>query len=68
MPLKENLLELTAKRLIACRECHAIADVSMNNSRIELICPHCYKSLGGWATTSEAVADIDAFFANGCTS
>ena len=67
MPLKENLLELTAKRLIACRECHAIADVSMNNSHIKLIRPRCFKSLGGWATTPEAVADIAAFVANGRT-
>ena len=64
MPLNENRVELTAKRLIACRDCHAIANVSMNNSNINLICPGCYKLLGGWATSSEAVADIDAFVAN----
>ena len=64
MPLIENRVELTPKKLIACRECHAIANVSINNSHINLICLRCYKSLGDWATTSEAVADIDAFVAN----
>jgi len=37
MPLNEHRVELTAKRLIACRECHAIADVSMTNSHIKLV-------------------------------
>jgi uncharacterized paraquat-inducible protein A len=67
MPLKKHLIELTAKSLIACRECRAIADVSMIDSHVKLICPSCYETLGSWATTSEAVADITAFVANGGT-
>ena len=64
MPLNEHLVELTAKSLIACRECRAIADVSMSNSHVKLICPNCHGTLGSWATTSEAAADITAFVAD----
>lgn len=64
MPLNENLVELTSKRLIACRDCGTTADVSVNNSHVKLICPHCHNTLGSWATTSEAVADLAAFVAN----
>lgn len=63
MLLKEDLIELTAKHLIACRECHAIADVSINGSYVKLICPNCHGMLGSWATTSEAAADITIFLA-----
>jgi uncharacterized paraquat-inducible protein A len=61
MPVNEHLVELTAKSLIACRDCRAIADVSMNNSHVKLICPNCHGTLGSWATTSEVAADITAF-------
>lgn len=64
MSLKKRLIELTAESLIACRECRAIADVSVNGSLVKLICPRCYETLGSWATTSEAAADITAFVAN----
>lgn len=64
MSLKKHLIELTTESLIACRECRAIADVSMNGSLVKLICPRCYQTLGIWATTSEAVADMTAFVAN----
>lgn len=63
MPLQEHLLELAAKGLIACRECHSIADVSFNGSCVKLMCPSCHRWLGTWATTSEAAADIAAFIA-----
>ena len=43
MPLNEHLVELTAKSLIACRDWRAIADVSMNNSHVKLICPSIIK-------------------------
>jgi len=62
MPLNEHLVDLTAKGLIECR---AIADVSIIDSHVKLICPSCYKTLGSWVTKSEAVADITAFVAAG---
>jgi uncharacterized paraquat-inducible protein A len=65
MPLNEHLIELTAKSLIACRECRALADVSISDSHVKLICPNCYQTLGSWATKSEAAADITAFVAHG---
>ena len=64
MSFKKRLIELTAESLIACRECRAIADVSMNGSLVKLICPRCYETLGSWATTSEAAADMTAFVAH----
>jgi uncharacterized paraquat-inducible protein A len=64
MPLQEHLVELTTKRLIGCRECHATADVSINGSSVKLICPNCHASLGTWATTAEAAAGITAFLTN----
>ena len=63
MPLNKNLVVLTSNRLIACRECGATADVSINNAQVKLICPGCHKTLGTWPTTSEAVADMEAFVA-----
>jgi hypothetical protein len=56
IPLQEHLVELTDKSLIACRECHAIGDVSMNNSQVKLLCPSCHKTLGSWARASEAAS------------
>jgi uncharacterized paraquat-inducible protein A len=64
MPLKENLIDVTRKTLIACRECSAVADVAINNSHVKLICPRCHRTLGSWVTTEEAVADLAAFVAN----
>jgi hypothetical protein len=62
--LKAYLIELTPENLIACCRCRTIADVSVNGSRMKLICPRCYETLGSWATTSEAVADMAAFVAS----
>ena len=39
MPLQKQLIALTPKKLIACRECQVNADVSMNGSNVKLICP-----------------------------
>ena len=61
MPLQKQLIALTPKKLIACRECQVNADVSMNGSNVKLICPSCYHTLGSWATKTEALADITAF-------
>jgi hypothetical protein len=63
--LKECLIELTPENLIACRNCRTIADISVNVSLFKLICPTCYQTLGSWASTPEAVADMRAFVANG---
>jgi hypothetical protein len=68
MSLNEHLVELTAKSLIACRECRAICDVSTNDSNVKLICPGCYKTLGDWTTISESATDITAFIENDGTS
>ena len=65
MPLYEHLIELSNKNLIACRECSAIADISINGSNVNLVCPNCHKSLGRWETTPAASADLTAFIANG---
>lgn len=67
MPLNKHLIEVNPKGLIACRECRASADVSMNESLVELICPSCYRTLGSWVTTSEAAVDLTAFVASGGT-
>jgi hypothetical protein len=61
MPLQKQLIALTPKKLISCRECQAIADVSMNGSNVKLMCPSCYHTLGSWETKAEALADITAF-------
>jgi len=66
--LKEYLIELTPENLIACCKCRTIADVSVIGSHMKLICPGCYETLGSWPTTSEAVADMTAFVANGRVS
>lgn len=63
MPLKEDLVGLTVKGLIACRECLAIADVSIYDSNIKLICPSCHRTLGNWVTASEAVVAMAEFVA-----
>ena len=64
MPLQQHLVALTAKGLVACRACGTIADVSMNDRTVKLICPTCHKTLGIWATCSEAGADLTAFIAS----
>jgi len=61
MPLHEHLVELTAKRLIACRQCRTPADMSLGTSPVRLICPGCHQTLGSWETTTMAIADITAF-------
>ena len=48
MPLEKHLIEVRAQTLVACRECHGIADVSMTDSPVKLICPNCYGTLGSW--------------------
>ena len=61
MPLNQHWIELNPKKLIACRECRAAANISMDNSHVELICPSCYRTLGSWVTTSEAAAELAVF-------
>jgi len=63
MPLQEQLIELSAKRLIACRDCHANAQATLTDSLVTMTCPECHKALGNWETTSAALADITAFIA-----
>jgi uncharacterized paraquat-inducible protein A len=65
MPLNERLIEVTTKRLIACRECHVIADVSINGFGVRLLCPRCHETLGMWATADHAVDEITAVVTNG---
>jgi len=65
MPLNERLIEVTAQTLIACRECHAVGDVSISGSSVNLVCPSCHESLGSWQTTAAASADLTAFIATG---
>jgi uncharacterized paraquat-inducible protein A len=62
MSLDQRRVELSAKGLIACRHCHAPADISIfNSSPIKLICPRCHVTLGSWTTAELAVAEIAAF-------
>jgi hypothetical protein len=63
MGLNEQLIELTDKHLIACRQCHTIGDISVDGSRVKLVCPSCRKVLGLWETTAMAAADLTAFVA-----
>jgi len=65
MPLKKHLIEVTGKSLIVCRECHTIADISINHLGVRLLCPHCYSTLGIWTTPNQALGDITAFVDNG---
>jgi hypothetical protein len=62
--LRKCLVEVTPGNLIACCKCRTIADVSVTGTRMKLICPRCYETLGSWATTSEAIADMTAFVAS----
>ena len=64
MPLKKHLIEVTGNSLIACRECHTIADISINHLGVRLLCPHCYVTLGIWTTPNQALDDIAAFVTN----
>jgi hypothetical protein len=59
--LRKSLVEVTPENLIACCKCRTVVDVSVTGSRMKLICPRCYETLGSWATTSEAIADMTAF-------
>lgn len=61
MPLHQDRIKLTDKRLIACRDCGAVADVSIMGSNVTLICPNCHATLGAWETTPAASADLTAF-------
>jgi len=65
MPLNERLVEVTTKRLIACRECHVIGDVSINALGVRLLCPRCYETLGVWATSDQAIDEITAIVTKG---
>ena len=65
MLLKDHLIEVNAKGLIACCECHAIADISMNASHLDLLCPSCYRKFGRWKSKSEALVELTLFIANG---
>ena len=61
MPLHEQLIELSAKRLIACRECHTDANVRVIDSLVKMTCLGCHTTLGNWETTAAALADITAY-------
>jgi hypothetical protein len=64
MPIKEHLIELTDECLIACKQCHSIADITVvDHSPVRLICPYCHETLGSWATTTMAIADLTALVA-----
>ena len=63
--LQEQLIEVTDKHLIACRECHATANVALIDSLVTMTCPGCLKTLGNWETTPAVLADITAFLAKG---
>ena len=63
--LRNCLVELSPENLIACCRCHTVADISITGSRIKLLCPRCYETLGNWTTTSEAIEDMRAFVASG---
>jgi uncharacterized paraquat-inducible protein A len=65
MALQEQLIELTDKHLIACRECHAKADITLTDSLVTMTCPGCHKTLGNWETTTASLTDITAFVAKG---
>ena len=65
MALQEQLIELTDIHLIACRECHQKADVTLTDSLVTMTCPGCHKDLGNWETKTAALADITAFVAKG---
>jgi uncharacterized paraquat-inducible protein A len=65
MPLQEQLIELSAKHLIACRECHTNADVRLVDSLVTMTCPGCHTTLGNWETTPAALEDITAYMARG---
>jgi hypothetical protein len=61
MPLHKDRIKLTDKRLIACSNCSAVANVSIESENVKLICPNCHMTLGSWETTPAASADITAF-------
>ena len=61
MGLHEDRIKLTDKGLIGCRDCSAVADVSIRGSNVKLICPNCHGTLGTWETTAAASADLTAF-------
>ena len=61
IPLQEQLIELTAEHLIACRECHTKADVRLIDSLVKMTCLACHTTLGNWETTAAALADITAY-------
>jgi hypothetical protein len=63
MSLYEHLAERTAKSQIACKNCHALADITFINPTVLLVCPQCLRTLGEWATTPQCIADLTAFLA-----
>ena len=63
MALNAQLIELTSSSLIACKECHAVADITVQGSPFRLVCSGCGKTLGEWETISGSIADITAFIA-----
>jgi len=64
MALNEKLIELTDTHLIACRQCHTLADISViGGSLVKLVCPSCREWLGSWDSTTAAIADLTAFVA-----
>jgi hypothetical protein len=63
MSLYEPLAERTEKSQIACKNCHALADITFYSPRVLLVCPQCRTTLGEWATTPQCIADLTAFVA-----
>jgi hypothetical protein len=63
MALNAQFVELTSLSLIACKECHTVADMTVQGSPVRLVCPGCRKTLGQWGTMSGSIADITAFIA-----
>jgi len=63
MPLHEDRIKLTAKGKIACRECGAVADISITLSKVHLACPNCHAALGAWKHLETAGADVMLFLA-----
>ena len=68
MPLLEERVKLNDKRLIACRDCSSVAHVSIEGSKVTMMCPKCHTQLGTWETTEAASIDIKAFLGKTGTS
>jgi hypothetical protein len=63
MSLYEHLAERAAKSQIACKNCHAIADITLHGPSVLLVCPQCRRILGQWETSPQCIADMTTFVA-----